>query len=360
MELSADHPFDFWTDIKEVKVLICLHVIDWGEDEDKNLENMKNLVLVNKEIAEICSSEHFYRLLIIKNFNVDLVGYIKDPIFGPHRWPEIAIGPKYQTAYRKLSLSLARNPEEYWYYKKMIKIGDGKFISWQAFEYACEKGYLPIIKQTSKKTLMDSLITNVEPENMKEYEDEYSGSIDMKEYEDEYSESIDEIGENTCTAKEWDILEILIKEYGLSLESISWNIMYELSSSGDIEGYKRWIKNGLDIRNNPSATALREATKHGYSDLAIFLIENQAAIVPTEYVEDWPPIIYAVKYCSVKVVKMMVERGQDIHWNEDMIFKEDIWKGFDYMERSKPSPEMLVYLSSIQKLSWLEKEDTIA
>lgn len=343
MFTSDHHPSDFWTNIQEVKVLICLHVL--GEDEDKNLENMKNLVLVNKEIARICSSEHFYRLLIIKDFNEDISGYIEDPVFGPWRWSDNT-KPRYQTAYRKLSFSVPYIPEGCWYYKKIIKFESGKMISWSAFEYACVKGYLPIIKQAPRKILLHSLITSVDHES-------------MEEPRIIYEESIDEIGENVCTEKNWDVLEILIKEYGLSLESVSCAITYTLSGSGDIEGYKRWIKNGMDIQNDPSAFALREATKYGYSDLAIFLIENQAVINPTEYVEDCPPLVYAVKHCSVKVVKMMMERDQDIHWNEDFVFKKDIWEGFDYMERSKPAAEMLEYLSSIQDLTWLEKGNAL-
>lgn len=329
-----DQP-SFWTGILDIKILICLHVEN---------EVMKVLVLVNKEISEICSSEYFYRMRIIKDFNVDLVDYM-----GEVSNYTGANTKQYRIAYRALSnLSIKVIDPNYWFNRDLIKIGDGKTISWYTFEYACVKGYISIIKQASRNQMLQVASSGADKK--------VSTPEDL---EKEYTECITEVAEGVFYKGNWDdVVELLVKEFELPLQYISWNIMINLSGKGAIEGYKKWIAKGLDLGGDTCATALREATRNGYSDLAIFLIENGTVLHPSEYVEDWPPIIYAVKYCSVKVVKMMVERGQNIHWDDDMIFKKDIWKGADRLEANKPTPEMLEYLSGIQELTWLGTENT--
>ncbi len=150
--------------------------------------------------------------------------------------------------------------------------------------------------------------------------------------------------------KKWHVLELLML-YGLTVNHIKDELYYHLSKSNDEEGYKYWIAKGLSLRDR-SARALEHATFYGHSELVIFLAERNADIDFSEYVQDWPPIIYAVRNCSIAAVKSLVARGVNTRWNDDMIFRDEIWKGDDYgMLNMPPRQDMIDYLTELKNHS---------
>lgn len=122
--------------------------------------------------------------------------------------------------------------------------------------------------------------------------------------------------------------------------------MYYSAQKGDLEAFVRWLPKGINMKNS-SSPALIAATKNGHSEMVLFLLSNGALPNYGGYVEDWPPLVYAVKYCNIEAVKALIEYGADLHFNDNMIFGNDVWKGADMLVSSIPDPSMLAYLSSI-------------
>jgi hypothetical protein len=260
--------------------------------------NMKNLVLVCKYFSEVCSTENFYRRRIESHFGADIHGYVdleKDSFKKAYR----GISPTYNDEKRWEKLE----PENYPMY---------------IFGECCRLGYIPII--------LDMLKTKI----MLDDEHDYGDYADVVE------------------SKRWEVLDILL-DNGSTLANYDFQLMFYMGISGDIEGFKRWIPKGLDLVGDKSSEALRSASRNGHNDLVLFLLQNGANPNIREYVEDWPPLVYAVKYCTVDVVKELVKYGADIHFNDNFIFGTEIWTGFDMLSASVPDPDMLTYLSTLRR-----------
>lgn len=268
--------------------------------------NMKSLVHVNKYCSEVCSTENFYRRRIIAHFGVDIRIGLR-----PVTDDDLKKGDSYRKAYRGISPTY--NTGERW------DVLEPEDYEWYTFGECCCLGYIPIV------------LHMLEPKQI-------TLTRDMDLYFDD-----------VVKAKQWDVLDILL-EHGLVMDDISWDLMYHMSVDGDIEGYKRWIPKGLDVSSN--SQALRSATRYGHNDLVLFLL-RQGAMVNIEKggIEDWPPLVYAVKHCTVDTVREFIKYGADIHFNDDMIFTENVWHNTFLLDDTIPDPSMLAYLTLLQKLT---------
>lgn len=286
---------------KDIKSLICLRVPD---------EDMKNLVLTNKEISEICSEEIFYRMRIIIFFGADLSGYCKPSSTG--------VSKSYQNAYRGLAHLFCAEHHHKW-----AEDVDTP-IPWCTFVFACANGYIPII--LNKKVEILQLLNSPRGSELNEYFCEFTHTL----------------GQNY----QWSVLDILIKEYGIVPDYA--DIAFYLTLYGSIDEFKKWIAKGLDLKN-VDEWPVKLCTSLGKSEMAIFLIDNGAPLIYNSTATwDMQPLVHAVKNCSVKVVKMIIEKGADIHYNHDMIFKRKWWRGFKHTRQIR---EMLDYLSSLGKFT---------
>ena len=143
--------------------------------------------------------------------------------------------------------------------------------------------------------------------------------------------------------KDWPALRFLI-DNSREIIRYQWGLLYSLSEYGNIEEYSYWISKGLSLRE-PQATALRGGCKNGNDQLVLFLIEKGASLDVEEYVEDYHPIIHALRHCSLEVVQKMVQQGVDLHCQYNLIFDRpnEIWDS-EYVKMA-PRQEMVDFLS---------------
>jgi ankyrin repeat protein len=207
---------------------------------------------------------------------------------------------------------------------------------WYAFLQACNHGYISLISKFLKEGIV---VVATSKDNLDSEDESINGILLDSDYCDTMIDN-----------KQWEALDILL-EYGLNFGEIQWKLRHTLSTTGDKEGFARWIKKGLNIRDS-YADCLRYATDRGHSDLVCYLVERGATVNVTEYVEDWPPIVHAVRCCTVKAVKMLIDHGADVRFSENMIFGTEpgdyIWDGGDTLPKITPRPEMIEYLKTIR------------
>jgi hypothetical protein len=262
---------------------------------DADLVSFKRTCMSFRDISH---NDHAWRQRIINVFGADIMGFLSS-------------GETYQQAYENLTFNQSIiDPREQ--------------DAFYTFDGAGRHGYIPIIR-----TILDT------------------GKIDLH-IDLEVFDKMDycEVFYDIAKARRWNVLTLLYDKYGLDIDFMETDIMYFLAKDGDIEGFKEWMLKGINLKE-PGSTALYVASDQGNDELVQFLLNNGANPNYREYVERWPPLINAVKYCSIPTIKLMIECGADIHYCDDMIFGEDIWDGFDMLDASPKRPEVIEYLSTL-------------
>ncbi len=255
--------------------------------------------LVNTYGHYLCTSEEFFRSKLCNYFDIDVFKLNKDE------------------TYKKIFIDIFSkyNPTD-------------KSSLTNIFDICWDNGYVPIIKALIKKYPMER--ARFTPSI-----DKINFNTSMEEFGGRYGDSDNE---------KLNIMEQLC-DCGLDIKFISGDLIYYYTENNDINGLKKWLSKGLSL-DDPSCIALRTACSNGYDELAQFCINNGANINIGVYTEDWSPLIYAVKYCSVETVKMLIEKGAKDDVLSYSIFGKEIWKGGEMLDRTTPSKEMLEYLAS--------------
>lgn len=288
--------FGTWTPSLDTDINIFIFV-----DGDE----MKNLVLVDKYTSQICSSEEFYMRRIMNRYEVAITKKgvsSRDVYWNLQDWEPDFSRRKFTSG---------------------TDTSNHRFV----FLRACEHGYTSLVRDYLEKQKI-AIYSNVS----------YPGMLA------ENILSVDSFS-TTIDTNQWDVIDILL-DHGLILDSISWELKLILSDSNNREGYERWIKKGLKLKD-PYASCLRCATAKGYNELSLFLIERGASVNMSFMFPDYSPFVYAVKYCSLDVIKKLVDKGADIHAYNDIVFRDEIWEESSMLKKTEPRLDVVEYLKTL-------------
>jgi hypothetical protein len=297
-----------WTGVTDMDINIFSFLSDDG---------IASLILVDSYTHQICHQEEFYRQRIIRKFGTDIKS--KD---------------SYRRIYRNLSIKY-HDKEKYSF--SVADLDSPNMITYYAFMRGCECGYINLVLKFIERGLVkfrvfgDGVISTQSP-----------GDCCIVIDEEYFSETIGN--------KQWEVLEILL-DNGFKIEQFEWELKFILCTTGDQVGMEKWIKKGLNVKD-PKPCCLRYATREGHNDMVRFLIKEGASIdIDNTDKTDWPPLVYAVRYCTLEIVKLLIDNGADVHYNKDMIFgtspESSIWRyGGDSL--IKPRLEIIDYLKTIR------------
>jgi len=90
----------------------------------------------------------------------------------------------------------------------------------------------------------------------------------------------------------------------------------DAAAKGDLEQVKLLISKGVDInvKDDEGLTPLHHAIKEGHTELARFLIDQDANLNAKEKRWDYAPLHYAIWFENIDIVEVLVNKGVDVNY----------------------------------------------